>query len=461
MDFIKIFHNVSGDYDRMLSLYSESDVLIGSYVRQIDYSGFDWRSFDREKENLPGEFLRASFDNSREGIAAFRREVAALRLLGYVETHHTDRMLKDLKGDFTPKPDWQVALDEAIMAVLGDTREAQAEFNMKLIGTPAQDQPITRWLLALHASKTKKPNAIDLAKQARDAWMEGEATGDVGYIWSLRRADVKARIFQLLAQEYVAEGPGFDPKAGLDAIVISRQTYPSSYRQWLQAVIICNDFPELETDAYDDIYRRSHDDYFSEITSRESFKTYAVYRRADEQAGRPTWRWSSATTPAVEAEIEAVERTLGIEYPEDYRAFLKEKGECSLFVRMPDEDARLKFASPAQQLKMREDFRGFVGDGEETDLDEALSGEHDVLLRHLIPIAEPGNASNLLLMNVGPGEHYGYCYVWNHDGAWELVCAQPSFTAMKDKLLRGIVSRDAEALDLFNIHVFDDEEDEE
>jgi hypothetical protein len=460
MNFAKFFHKAPGDDDRMLLLVTDSDLLIGSYMREVDYLGFDWEAYDKTKDNLPGEFMRVELDGTNEGIAAFRREAEALRQQGYIETHHTRHSLRDLGGDFTPKPDWQQAIDEALMSAVADPLEVQAERNAAFAGTPAQEQPLAKWLEARYASAKQRPDSLELARQACDAWLRCQADGHAGYIWSVYAGLIKGELFELLGREYLFEGPNQDPAAALDAIVVAREASPTRYRLWLEAWIICNHFPERESDAYDAIYRQAGDSYFSELTSRESFEAYAKYRMADQQAGRATWRWSSGTAAADEDEIAETENALAIEYPQDYRAFLKERGECSLFVRMPDEDALLKFAGPAQQIKMRDDFLNFVGRSDEPGSSDAFLRDYGVSLDHLIPIAEPRNASNLLLLHVGPGERYGYCYVWNHDGAWELVCEQPSFAAMKKKLLGGIVSKDPEALDLFNIHLFEEEEDE-
>ncbi|WJH39282.1 SMI1/KNR4 family protein [Aliirhizobium terrae] len=211
-------------------------------------------------------------------------------------------------------------------------------------------------------------------------------------------------------------------------------------------------------DAYDAIYRIAGDSYFKEITSRDSFKAYAKHRLADQKAGRSTWRWSTATSPADEAAIAEVEHSLVIAYPEDYTNFLKDKGECRLFVRLPHEDAVLKFANPSQQVRMRDDFMNFVRNPGVAGPDQIVVDGFGLSLDHLIPIAEPQYVSNLLLLYVGPGERYGHCYVWNHDDPWELVCEQPSFAAMKEKLLGGIVLKDPQALDLFNIHLFEEED---
>lgn len=81
----------------------------------------------------------------------------------------------------------------------------------------------------------------------------------------------------------------------------------------------------------------------------------------------------------------------------------------------------------------------------------AFREDHDVSLEHLIPIAEPQDSSNALLLHIGPGTKYGHVYVWNHDGPFELVYEHATFDEMMRDLLDGIEKQDPVALDLFNI----------
>lgn len=458
MYLAKFFHKQPGDDDRLLLLAYDTDILMGIYLREVDRSGFDWKNYDKTKDSLPGEFLREEFENTRQSIAAFRREAEKLRQADYIETHHTQYTLRNLKGDFTPKPDWQKAIDEAIMSVLADEQAGQSDQIREMENTPAADEPIAAWLRACHASAADSPEILTLTKAARDIWLRSEQASKPRYLWSAYGNYFKGEIFEILALAYLNEGDGFDPKAALDAIILAKETQWSRYRLRIHATIICNYFPEQESDAYDMIYRRASLKSLAGLVARPSYQTYAKYRAADTAAQRATWRWSSVTAPATEASITAIEQKLNIRYPEDYRQFLQERGESALFVRMPDEDTVLKFANPLKQVEMRTDFLRFVNRMGEEDAAEAFRENHDVSVNHLIPIAEPVGVSNLILLHTEPGKRYGCCYVWNHDGLYELVYEQSSFTAMKDKLLRGIVAKDKNALDLFNIYPSDDDE---
>jgi hypothetical protein len=451
MYFAKFFHKAPGDDDRLLLLAVGSDTLMGVYLKEIDYRTAVWSDLP-PGANLPGEFLRQEFGTINESVGAFRREAETLRAAGYIETHHTKYTLRDLEGDFTPKPEWQRALDEAIMAAFADRLDVQADRLAALAGTPAAGEPIALWLAAHHAKATKQLDTLKKAEWARDALLQREAGGAPHYTWSLFPHVIKGYIYELLADCYLdAEPP--DPWAALEAITTAREADPNETRLNLWALIICECFPEREEDAYDSIHPWAHQGGYEEITSRPSYAAYAARRAKDAAAGRGTWRWGWGR-PQSEAEIAAAEGALGVTFPDGYRRFLRERGQCDLFVRLPKDDARLGFAAADQLWRSREDFIDFVALADsEANVAQYFRDEHGVGLRHLIPIAVPSGASNLLLLHTEPGDSYGSCYVWNHDDAWDLVNEQPSFEAMIAMLLAGIERPEAVALDLFNISV--------
>lgn len=458
MYLAKFFHKHPGEDDRLLLLAYDTDILMGISLREPDPEKPDWSFEDKIRNAMPKEFMREEFANTAESIAAFRREIEKLLEAGYIETHHTQYTLRKLNGDFTQKPDWQKAIDEAIMSALANEADAQGDRLRALKGTPAESEPVLAWLRAYHANAVNSPETLKLAEAARTCLMQSDAASSPRYLWSIHNNYLKGEVFELLALAYLSEGDSFDPKAALDAIITAKEADWSRYRLRVHATIICNYFPEQESDAYDLIYRRAGLKSLAGLTARPSYQAYARYRAADTAARRATWRWSSVTAPADEASIAEAERKMGFRYPEDYRQFLTERGESTLFVRMPDEDTVLKFAGPAQQIDMRADFLRFVNRMGDTDAAEAFREDHGVSVDHLIPIAEPAGASNLLLLHTEPGERYGRCYVWNHDGLYELVYEQPSFAVMKDRLLRGIMTKDEKALDLFNIYPPDDDD---
>src|SRR3954470_14178522 len=105
MYLAKFFHRPPGDDDRELLLIPGADpVVIGIYM-------------DEKRETQRDDFLREAFSDITAAVAAFRRHAAALVATGYVETAHTDYTLRHLL-DVQPKPDWQRALDELMLAAL-------------------------------------------------------------------------------------------------------------------------------------------------------------------------------------------------------------------------------------------------------------------------------------------------------------------------------------------------------
>ena len=57
------------------------------------------------------------------------------------------------------------------------------------------------------------------------------------------------------------------------------------------------------------------------------------------------------------------------------------------------------------------------------------------------------------MINLGQGERYGWCFQWDHDGAWELEQAQPSFDAALKALTGGIEKRDATMLSFLGVYL--------
>ncbi|MDT2024142.1 SMI1/KNR4 family protein [Methylocella sp. CPCC 101449] len=447
MYFAKFFHKAPSD-DRLL-LYTP-DVLMGIYARKINYADYpNGRPSYEVDGNLFGEFLRKDYPTTHEGVSAYRDEAEKLRQSGYVETHHTEYTLRDLEGDDTPKPDWQKALDEVLLAMFADPVPVQAQCIAALKDTPAENEPVALWARAHYASATGAADALALCEQARDGLWACKAAGTGFYTWSLRPRKVEAYVLELLCRRTLMAG---DAMAALTAIEQALEAEIDTDRTVLRANILCDHFPEREEDAFDDIYRYIHFGHYTSITSRPSFASYAARRAADTAAKRASWRWSLSNTPANAAAISEAEHAFAGRFPDDYRAFLKTRGKSVLFVRAPHEDASLHFHAPEQLAQHHADVVNFLTMTESVEeAADAFREEYGVSLAHLIPIAEPNNASNALLLHIEPGDNYGHVYVWNHDGAFELVYEQNGFDEMMRALLDGIEEQDAGALDLFNI----------
>jgi hypothetical protein len=444
MYFAKFFHKSGGD-DRLL-LYTPN-VLMGIYARDTDYGAHAVGGADG---NLPGEFLRREFGSMRDGIGAYRRETERLCRAGYIETHHTDYTLRDLRGDTTAKPEWQRALDEALLALFADPLQVQAQRIAALEDTLAESEPVTLWARAHHAAASRSPHALAFCEEALSVLRHRKSANIGFYTWSLRPRSVEAYILELLSRLCLAARA---PTAALEAIEQAMDAELDCARSLQYAEILCDYFPGREEDAFDSIYRDVEFGDYSTITSRSAYKRYAARRAADASANRASWRWSAGRAAADEASIDEAERQIGARLPESYRAFLRDRGKSVLFMRGPREDAKLLFHAPGQLARQRDNLLAFLGIVMSPD--DAASVFYDkyaVSLRHLIPVAAPENASNALLLHTGPGEAFGRVYVWNHDEPFELAYEQDDFGAMLKVLLDDIIAQDAMALDLFNIY---------
>jgi hypothetical protein len=76
-----------------------------------------------------------------------------------------------------------------------------------------------------------------------------------------------------------------------------------------------------------------------------------------------------------------------------------------------------------------------------------------VAARDLLPIAEPAQYSRCVVINLGEGERFGWCFHWDHDGAWELEQATPDFDSALKALTQGIERLDTAILEFLGIYL--------
>lgn len=438
MYLAKFFHKAPDD-DRLL-LYTP-DVLMGIHVRE---------SGSHAASSEPTEFLRQTFATTQEGIAAYRNEAETLRKTGYIETHHTDYTLRDLKNDNTPKPQWQTALDELFLSMLAEPLSVQIRRLAALENSPAEREPLALWARAHLAAARGLPQATALCEEALRTLQDRMRECEPFYTWSLTSRTIEAQLLELLSRLHLAAGV---PAAALAAIEQALAVEMNSERCLQRATILCDFFPDREEDAFDSLYRDIDFYDYSSITSRAGYRRYAARRAADAAANRGSWRWSTGHAPAEEDDIHRAEQELVGRLPDGYREFLKHRGESILFARMPDEDGELHFHPPARLPAMRDRLLKFLAIT--LDLEEAAEFFHttyDVSLPHLIPIAEPKGASNALLLHLGLGNAYGRTYIWSHDDPFELAYETKDFEMMLNALLSGIEKRDALVLNLLEIY---------
>ena len=70
-----------------------------------------------------------------------------------------------------------------------------------------------------------------------------------------------------------------------------------------------------------------------------------------------------------------------------------------------------------------------------------------------MPVAEPTHQSRCVLIHLEPGERFGWCFHWDHDGAWELEQPTSSFDAALKALTGGIEKRDESMLGFLGVYI--------
>lgn len=440
MYLAKFFHRPPGDSDRELLLIPGSDpILLGIHMNWTGEPGTE-------------EYLREEFSSIQAAVSAFRRHASGLVAKGYVETGDTNYTLRKLPPDPRPKPDWQMGLDDLMLTALSAPLPEQARHLASLKGTSAEHEPLYLWLAAHHgyAAEADNDETIRLASQARDTIAARRAAKAANYNWSIRDSEIEARALETLSWAHLRND---DRDAALRAIEQACKAAPNQDRGGELALILCDYFPERQEEAFDAAYKYSSFGGYDEVVEHPDYPAY-VARRKGQSTSAKGWRWK-ANKPASETDVRSVEAALGAKLPEDYRKFLLSRGETELLVRLPGESAELKFYSCSDLTSQRDSLVAYICRIEKNRDKVAayFREQYGVSLTHLLPVAYPEQHSRCLLLHLEPGEHYGWCYQWDHDGAWELEAAQPGFDAALKLLTDGIEARDAARLGFLGIYL--------
>jgi len=440
MHLAKFFHRPPGDDDRELLLMpGGTPSIAGIYM-------------DEGRPTMRKDFLRKDFSSMKGAAAAYRRHVAELVAAGYVETTHTQYTLRNLLPDPQPKPDWQKGLDELMIAALSAPLKEQQKHLVALENTPAAREPLYLWLAAHRAYAADEDNAMTLrlAEQARDTLASRRAGKTPHYAWSIAERDLEARIFEVLSWALLRAG---DTVAALAAIERACSIEPSQDRGSLRATIICDHFPDRQEEAFDAAFKYAEFGGYEDVTERPAYAEYLERRKRQSKSGKG-WRWGTRK-PATEAELAKVEAALGAELPADYREFLAKYGSCELQVRLAEDSNELCFIVPSALVQERDNLFNYIARTEENPqtVEDYFRDEYGISVRDLVPIAEPAQHSRCVAIHLGKGERYGWCFQWDHDGAWELDQATPSFDAALKALTSGIERRDKATLEFLGIYL--------
>jgi hypothetical protein len=443
MYLAKFFHRPPGTDDRELLL------ILDGGCGESHALGHSFLGFVMNGRIEP--YVRREFASAREAVAAFRRAADELRDAGYVETADTKYTLRSLPPAPKPKPAWQQGLDELMLSTIIDDLATQAALIAKLAATPAAHEPFYLWLAARHAvEKAPKAAASMLARAeiARDALGARRASRAPFYVWSLRPLEVEAFIHDLLCEIHFAAG---NAQAGLAAARHAQEADGDQFRGGRIAWILCHHFPDREEEAFDQAFRYAQFGGYEAVIALPAYTAYLVRRKRKAPADKG-WRWGGRNEPASEPAWREAERKLGVALPQDYRGFLETPQRTELLVRLDDRIATLRFLAPGQLAKQRDALFRFITRTDKPAIAEAyFRAQYGVSLRHLVPIAEPTNLSCSIVLHLGKGERFGWCFLWDHEAAWELERAQPSFEAALTALTRGIERRDASVLRFLGI----------
>jgi len=442
MYLAKFFHRPPGNDDRELLLILDSS----------SGDGHSLLGFNMGGPNEP--YLREDFSSARAAISALRREAEGLRRCGYGETADTRYTLRALAPNPRPKPAWQQGLDELLLCALLDDAASQSALMHKLAGAPAAQEPLYLWIAARYGFATKPDDhttALAQAENARDALGARRASKAPLYAWSLRPLAIEAYVHDLLCEIHFAAG---DMQAALEAAQHAQEVKGDQYRGGRIAWLLCQHFPAREEDAFEQAYRYAQFGGYEAVTALPAYTAYATRRQRRMESDKG-WRWSGRGEPATDANLRDAELRLGVALPADYRRFLQTPRRTELLVRHAGTTINLRFFAATALVRQRDSLFRYITRTNRSvaRAENYFRAEYGLSLRHLVPIAEPLDLGCNILIHLGRGDRFGWCYRWNHDGAWELDGAQPNFDAALAALTSGIERRDPSVLRFLGIGI--------
>jgi hypothetical protein len=316
---------------------------------------------------------------------------------------------------------------------------------------PAQEQPFYLWLAARHhfrAMPGDVAGALGRAAAARDAFAARSAADLPCYVWSFLPHEFEGLIHDLLSEIHLAAG---DPAAALAAVDQACTVSGNPARVGLRAWLLCTHFPAWQDEAFDAARRHATTPQYDRIRALPAYAAYLERTRT--HPGGSGWRWRGWGTRADAAMLDAAEQALGTALPDEYRRFLATARRDALLVCVEDGTATLRFHAPARLATQRANFLAFVTlpGAPSEDATAFFMTQYGISLRDLVPIAAPEDLSRAVLIHLGAGDKHGWCYRWDHEGAWELEDAAPGFDAALAALTGAIARREREPLGFLGI----------
>jgi hypothetical protein len=215
---------------------------------------------------------------------------------------------------------------------------------------------------------------------------------------------------------------------------------------------LCDHFPERQEEAFDAAFKYAEFGGYEDITALPTYADYLAAGKRRKKSGKG-WRWSGKK-PASEAELLGLEAQFGA-LPKDYRKFLATTGASELWVQLSDHSGEFCFYPPSELATQRDNLVNFIMrfEKDENKVADYFRQEYGVSLRHLVPVAQPAQYSRCLLIHLGEGERFGWCFHWDHDDAWELEQPTSSFDAALKALTGGIEKRNTEMLGFLGVYL--------
>lgn len=435
--FNKYFRHPAAESNRRLSLILNSSCDPAPTVIGAAWDG---------GENAT--LFRHDCDSAGVGLTTYRHSMQAWLADGFAEVVPLNYWHGALPPEPQPKPDWQRALDELAVDVLAAGATPASDGITALVATPAATEPLYLWLAGIEKLEAHgdAAAALALANQAREEYAKRRARKAPFYGWSIWWPEIEGLIYDLMGTVYLAG------ERARESIPAFERAYKVAANQWRGAFLaellyeLC---PKRREEAFDLAYRYARFGGYERIVALPGYDAYAERRK--KANGGKGWRWNTKRLPTSAPELRDAEQKLGASLPKDYVKFLK-AGRNELLLRIDDASADLRFFRAAELSAQRDNHIAFLTRTGE-DAEGYLRKEYGVSLRDLVPVAEVVDASRNLLVHVGAGDRFGWCYRWDHEDSFELEAPQPSFDATLKGLTAGIEARNSAVLGFFGVSI--------
>jgi hypothetical protein len=436
LNLIKYFHRPGGEPDRRIDLILDSACDPTPTVMGFTVGGDN------------ATILRHDCGSSTEALTTYRHIANAWAGEDFSEIVPLNYWQWTLPPEPQFKPDWQCALDELALDVLVTNVTPASETISSLAATAAATEPLYLWLAGIERLEAAgdAAGALACAGRARDEFAKRRSSKAPFYGWSIWWPEIEGMIYDLMGTVYLA---GERPREAITAFERAYKVAANQFRGGLLAELLCEHCPKRREEAFDQAYRYAQFGGYERIVAMPDYAAYAERRK--KANGGKGWRWNTMRLPASAAELRDAEQRLGATLPKDYEKFLK-AGRTEVLVRIDEESADLRFFRAAELAAERDNHVAVLTRTGE-DAEGFLRKEYGVSLRHLVPIAEVVTESRNLLIHLGAGDRFGWCYRWDHDDSFVLEAAQASFDETLKGLTAGIEARNSAVLGFFGVRV--------